>query len=111
MLLAATLLLPGSAVAQGQSWYLRPSRIDSLPKRVIPDTASGASRDFDPGTCLDLFVDPRNGTRFVLQRSILMDNGPIGDYAVEPPGRYGVGPSTLVRMDCAIGRPLGGVPR
>jgi len=41
----------------------------------------------------------------------MTDNGPIGDYAVEPPGRYGLDPQTLVRMDCAIGRPLGGVPR
>ena len=58
-----------------------------------------------------LFIDPRNGTRFVLQRDFMTGNGPIGDYAVEPTGRYGVGPRTLVRMDCAIGRPLGGVPR
>jgi hypothetical protein len=105
------LLSPSAAEAQGENWYLRPTHIDSLPERVIPDTAAGAPSDFDPGTCLGLFVDPKSGTRFVLQRSLLTDNGPIGDYAIEPPGRYGVGPGTLVRMDCAIGRPLGGVPR
>jgi hypothetical protein len=106
-----TLLLPSVATAQGQNWYLRPTHIDSLPERVIPDTADGAPRDFDPGTCQKLFIDPRNGTRFVLQRDFMTDHGPIGDYAIEPPGRYGVGPKTLVRMDCAIGRPLGGVSR
>ena len=105
------LLSPSAAEAQGENWYLRPTHMDSLPERVIPDPAAGAPSDFDPGTCLGLFVDPKSGTRFVLQRSFLTDNGPIGDYAIEPPGRYGVGPGTLVRMDCAIGRPLGGVPR
>ena len=109
--LIVLLLSPRSAEAQGENWYLRPTHIDSLPERVIPDTAAGAPRDFDPGTCLDLFVDPKSGSRFVLQRSFMTGNGPIGDYAIEPPGRYGVGTGTLVRMDCAIGRPLGGVPR
>ena len=107
----AMLVTPGVAAAQGQNWYLRPTHNDSLPERVVPDTAAGASLDYDPGTCLDLFIDPRNGTRFVLQRSFMTDHGPLGDYAVEPPGRYGVDTQTLVRMDCAIGRPLGGVPR
>lgn len=111
IVIGALLMLPGAAMAQGENWYLRPTHIDSLPERVIPDTAGGASIEFDPGTCQGLFVDPANGTRFVLQRSFLTGNGPIGDYAVEPPGRYGVGPRTLVRMDCAIGRPLGGVPK
>lgn len=106
-----TLAWPAAANAQGENWYLRPSHIDSLPRRVIPDTASGASLDYDPGTCQKVFVDPRNGTHFVLQREVMTDNGPLGDYAVKPPGRYGVNSQTLVRMDCAIGRPLGGVPK
>ncbi len=105
------LLLPCTVEAQGANWYLRPTRIDSLPARVVPDTAAGAPLEFDPGTCQPLFIDPRNGTRFVLQRDFMTDNGPLGDYAIEPPGRYGVGTGTLVRMDCAIGRPLGGVPK
>jgi len=104
-------MVPGTAAAQGESWYLRPTQIDSLPKRVVPDTASGASLEFEPGTCQSLFIDPRNGTRFILRRSFMTDNGPLGDYAVEPAGSYGVRSGTLVRMDCAIGRPLGGVPR
>jgi len=108
---AAMLVTPGVAAAQGQNWYLRPTRIDSLPERVVPDTAAGASLEYDPGTCLDLFIDPGNGARFVLQRDFMTGNGPIGDYTVEPPGRYGVDSKTLIRMDCAIGRPLGAVPR
>lgn len=111
LVIAASLLLPGTVAAQGENWYLRPTPIDSLPERVIPDTAGGASLDFDPGTCQRLFIDPGNGTRFVLQRDFMTGNGPIGDYAVEPQGRYGLGPGTYVRMDCAIGRPLGGVPK
>ena len=111
LIVSAMLLLPGTAAAQGQNWYLRPTRIDSLPERVVPDTAAGAPLDYDPGTCQPLFIDPRNGTRFVLQRDFMTGNGPIGDYAIEPPGRYGVSAQTLVRMDCAIGRPLGGVPK
>jgi hypothetical protein len=108
---SAMLLLPATAVAQGENWYLRPTHIDSLPERVIPDTARGAPLEFDPGTCLGVFLDPGTGTRFVLQRDFMTGNGPIGDYALVPAGRYGVGPGVLIRMDCAIGRPLGGVPR
>ena len=102
---------PDTARAQDEIWYLRPAHIDSLPERVIPDTAAGAPLDYDPGTCQKVFVDPRNGTRFILQRGVMTPNGPLGDYAVEPAGRYGVGATMLVRMDCAIGRPLGGVPK
>ncbi len=111
LFVVAVLTMPGAAAAQGQNWYLRPTRIDSLPERVVPDTAAGAPLDYDPGTCQQVFIDPGSSTRFVLQRDFMTGNGPIGDYAVEPPGRYGVDPRTLVRMDCAIGRPLGGVPR
>ena len=111
LLTSVMLLLPATAAAQGENWYLRPARLDSLPERAIPDTAGGASLDFDPATCQRLFIDPRNGTRFVLQRNFMTGNGPLGDYAIEPPGRYGVGPGILIRMDCAIGRPLGGVPK
>ena len=111
VVISAMFVLPGTVEAQGENWYLRPTRIDSLPERVIPDTANGASLDFDPGTCQPLFIDAKDGTRFVLQRDFMTDNGPLGDYAIEPPGRYGVSAGTLVRMDCAIGRPLGGVPR
>lgn len=111
LIVIATLGWPGRAQAQGENWYLRPSHLDGLPERVVPDTAGGASLDYDPGTCQKVFVDPRDGTRFLLQRDVMTGNGPLGDYAVEPPGRYGVSARMLVRMDCAIGRPLGGVPR
>lgn len=98
-------------MAQGANWFLRPTRLDSLPARLIPDTAAGAPLDYDPGTCPKLLIDPRNGTRFTLRRDVMTDNGPLGDYAIDPPGRYGVGAQQLVRMDCAIARPLGGVPK
>ena len=86
LFVVAVLTMPGAAVAQGQNWYLRPTRIDSLPERVVPDTAAGAPLDYDPGTCQQVFIDPGSSTRFVLQRDFMTGNGPIGDYAVEPPG-------------------------
>ncbi len=106
-----TLVLPGCAMGQGQNWYLRPTPNDSLPMRVVPDTLAGAPHELDPAACHSPLIDPATGVRFILQRSIMTDNGPLGDYSVEPPGSYGVGPKVFIRMDCAIGRPLGSVPR
>lgn len=56
--------------------------------------------------CRNPMVDPRDGTRLVLDRA----TEGVGDYEV-PPGRYGVEVGTLLRLDCGTGRVLGIVRR
>lgn len=56
--------------------------------------------------CRNPMTDPRDGTRLELVRSA---DGQ-GDYVV-PGGRYGVDARSVLRLECATGRPLGVVPR
>ncbi len=56
-----------------------------------------------PGTaCRNPMIDPRDGTRLILDRSA----GGRGEYIV-PAGRYGVGEDEVLRIECATGRPIG----
>jgi len=52
--------------------------------------------------CRNPMADPRDGTRLELRSSA---NG-MGDYVV-PDGRYGVGPGSRLRLECASGSPVG----
>ena len=73
---------------------------------VLEDSTAGV-----PGTsaagCRGRLRDPRNETRLILRSS---QGGAVGDYEV-PPGRYGVGASEYLRVDCRTLRPIGAVPR
>ena len=53
-----------------------------------------------------MLVDPRNGNRLRLIRSL---HG-VGDYEV-PPDAYGVRPGELLRVDSVTGTAAGIVPR
>ena len=59
--------------------------------------------------CATRLIDPRDRTRLTLVRSTRRSASPefLGDYSVEPAGRYGVGASSLLRVDCMTGRGLG----
>ena len=59
-----------------------------------------------PEGCRSPLVDPRDGTRLKLVRSM----GGRGDYEPEE-RRYGLSADELLRVDCASGRPVGAVPR
>jgi hypothetical protein len=56
--------------------------------------------------CYNPLIDPRDQTRLQLIRS----EGGHGDYAV-PPGRYGVEPAFLLRVNCSTGVAIGIVKR
>lgn len=107
-----TLLAASTACGQSPpNWLLRPTPIEALPDRLVPDTARGAPSEFPGISCISPLLDPATGTQFTLHQSILLDHGPIGDYTVQPPGSYDLSDTQVVRVDCAIGRPLGAVPR
>ena len=99
---AALLLLPAASCATGPARIVAPGA--DLPERfVVWSQEEGRAR---PGTdrdrCRSPLVDPRDGTRLLMVRSTVES----ADYRV-PPGRYGVGPGQLLRVECGSGRPLG----
>jgi hypothetical protein len=65
-------------------------------------------------TCFVILTDPRDDTRLELVRSTeVIGRSPrfVGDNAVTPAGRYGVGPRELLRVDCEARRAIGVVDR
>lgn len=72
---------------------------DTLPRMAPADTLPG-------GGCLSPMRDPRDRTLLRMVRS----GATRADYDV-PDGRYGVGPTELLRLECNTGRPLGVVGR
>ena len=106
-----TLLLATPGCGQtSQEWYRRPAPVEALPDRLVPDTANGAPAEVTTA-CISPLLDTIARVRFRLHQSVMLDHGPIGDYIVEPAGSYGLSSKQAVRVDCAIGRPLGTVPR
>jgi len=77
------------------------------PETFLSEAPARAPHEGEPGTCRSPLVDPGDGTRLVLVRSL---RGTRGDYEV-PPGRYGVGRDELLRVDCSSGAVIGVVPR
>ena len=77
------------------------------PERFITEDmpAAAAVADTLPGPgCRSPLIDPRDGTRLRMVNS----QRRVGDYAA--PGRYGVGPNELLRVECNTGRVIGIVP-
>lgn len=79
-----------------------------LPQQFQPDPAFPLVSDTS-ATCLVRLVDPRDGTRLTLAQS---DGGPetgrlLGDYDVDPPGRYGLTPGHRLRLDCLSRKAIG----
>lgn len=56
--------------------------------------------------CRGLLLDPRDQTRLRLVRSVPFGTSYRGDYEV-PLGKYGVGQSELLRIECETGQPVG----
>jgi len=70
---------------------------------VVGESEGTATTMPAPGTgCRSPMVDPRDGTRLTLVRSI---EG-VGDYEVAH-WLYGVEPGEVLRIDCATGRAIG----
>ncbi len=114
LLMAAVLGMAGIATGCGQTnaqWFRRPAPVAALPSQLVPDTARRAPAAFPGTACISPLLDEAGRVRFTLYRSTLLDHGPVGDYEVDPPGSYALGRDAVVRVDCAIGRPLGSVPR
>ena len=109
---SAAALICGVASACGVSrpWEATPTPVPGLPERSVADSLMAAEEEEAPG-CRTHLWDPRDRTALILVRSIaLAPSAHWGDYTVTPPGRYGLGPDRLLRIDCATRRPLGAVP-
>jgi hypothetical protein len=135
-LLAALLSLAGgcwrrAAQTSGPRWLENGRTARELPVMFLADTTNRASRTVPDEACTVRLRDPRDtSTRLLLVRSqqvggdvtpntartsttdIVPNQQPRhrdfrGDYAVDPPGRYGVGAGELLRLDCISGRALG----
>lgn len=113
----ATLLL-GVLLAAAQScgasgpWGQTPQPTGGLPQRFTVDPAQAPAPR--ARGCAVHLVDDRDGTRLELIRSTAVPPTPagdvaIGDYRIEPQGRYGLGPTELIRLECPSGHPLGAV--
>jgi hypothetical protein len=110
--LAGALLWVGvSGCVTGGSYPLtapaRPAR--DVPERFVlaGEPVGAAVRHTLPGSgCRSPLVDPRDGSVMRLVHS----GASVGDYEV-PAGRYGVGPSERLRLDCNTGRVIGIVPQ
>lgn len=106
----AVVLTAGCGVSR--PWELTPRPTSGVPDRFVP---ADVHQESGP-TCLVHLKDPRDDTRLELIRSAEVAGrygGPshLGDYAVSPAGRYGVGSGELLRVDCENGRALGVVDR
>lgn len=95
------------ACGASRSWNAVPRPVTDLPDQFVVDgtVPSGTGR-----ACMAHLKAPDGDTRLTLVRSI--DNGSaglIGDYRVEPAGRYGLDANELLRVDCDAGRARGAV--
>lgn len=107
--IAVALVALGGCATGGQTVRtVRPDALRDVPPAFLVGTPDGGPLTAptpDPA-CRNPMVDPRDGTRLVLDRSA---DGQ-GDYRV-PEGRYGVPAGGWLRLDCTTGRPLGVVGR
>jgi hypothetical protein len=110
--IAPALLLLGACAYAGGGSYPPSSSARAaadLPARFEPADAGArlAPADTLRGRgCLSPMLDPRDGTRLVLVRSLTS----TGDYEV-PGERYGVRGGELLRLECNTGQAVGIVRR
>ncbi len=101
MLLGACAL--GTGGTYPSSSDARPAASDPFRFEPEPPVTRVAPADTIAGEgCRNPTLDPRDGTRLTLVRSL----GGTGDYRV-PAGMYGVGAGELLRLECAAGRVVG----
>ncbi len=101
--------LLAAGCAASQPWNAAPRPLAGPPAQLVVDTS------FVRGPvagCAGRLLDPRDGTRLRLRSSAQRGDGAfVGDYDVEPAGRYGLGANEWLRVDCGAGRVLGAVAR
>ncbi|HET9294042.1 MAG TPA: hypothetical protein VFO06_07080 [Gemmatimonadales bacterium] len=108
--IAASLsVLVSVACGASQPWELTPRPARDLPEQFVIDTSVIPVPLSPDGGCVTRMLDPRNGTRLTLVRSTRRTASPefLGDYTVDPVGRYGVSSGSLLRVDCTTGRAMG----
>lgn len=91
----------------GASMNVAPRPVTGLPEAFV---AEGPVPSAGGRACLVHLKSPADDTRLTLRTS--SDNGSagiLGDYQVEPSGRYGLAGSELLRVDCLTNRGLGAV--
>jgi hypothetical protein len=76
------------------------------PTHFLVRGSGGKTEEPAPGACRNPMIDPRDGTRIVLERS----SEGRGYYKV-PTGRYGVRSGELLLVECGTGRVIGIVKR
>ena len=109
--LAALILVPvftivGCASTDFASDRQARSAVDVPDHFMVGMPNSTATTAPKPGEgCRSPMVDPRDGARLVLVRSL----DDRGDYKA-PAGRYGLGDGELLRLECSTGRVIGVVP-
>lgn len=90
-----------------RSWSSTPRPVAALPEQFVVDgpVPAGTGR-----TCMVHLKAPDCDARLTLVRS--SDNGSegiVGDYRIEPAGRYGIAADEPLRVDCLTGHPSGAV--
>ncbi len=114
--LIAGLVVGVTACGVSTPWVGAPRPVAGLPDHFVVDTAAQSglpSSDITP-VCMVHLVDPQSGTRLRLVHSARQGDrvsGPlVGDYAVEPPRRYGLMTGEGLRVNCETGQTMGAVP-
>jgi hypothetical protein len=91
------------------------------PAKDVPARFEVEGKPGDVGTCAPQLVDRERGVRLRIGASrresrstqrgdttIVVHSG-YGDYHVEPPSAYGLGPDEMLRVDCSQNVPIGRV--
>lgn len=95
------------ACGPGASTNIAPRPLTGLPAQFVVD---GPAPSTSGRACMVHLKSLVDDTRLTLRTS--SDNGSagiIGDYQVDPSGRYGLAGSELLRVDCLTNRALGAV--
>lgn len=113
---ALVALVGGVSCAVSTPWIGAPRPVAGAPDHFSTDTAASGGVTAPGGTitCMVHLIDLQSGTRLRLVHSARqgnLSNGALeGDYAVEPPRRYGLMTGEGLRINCASGQILGAVP-
>jgi hypothetical protein len=100
----AVLALLSGCASSHHAWHGNPAiqpAID-VPTHFLVAGSGGKTEEPSPGRCRNPMIDPRDGTRIILQQS----SEERGFYRV-PAGRYGVRPGELLVVECGTGRVIG----
>jgi hypothetical protein len=101
--LAALALFAGCASSHhGSGWNPAIQPAIDVPTHFLILGRGNKTEEPAPGQCRSPMIDPRDGTRIVLVRSM---EGRA--YYRVPAGRYGVRPGELLLVECGTGRVIG----